>query len=97
MTLARMIRQCRLPSTLHLSRTGLREMEDHDVLQVTDLFAKYMERFDMVPLMAADEIRHQLLSGHGVGQINTDTGRRAGQVVWSYVVEVGADLVYSNS
>jgi len=64
---------------------GLREMEDHDVPQVTKLWERYMARFGMAAVMNETEIRHYLLSGHGEGPIKK--GRRQGQVVWSYVVE----------
>ena len=89
MTLARMIRQFKLPSSPHLSRSGLREMEERDVTEVADRFTKYMKRFDMVPEMTQDEVRHQFLSGRGKGEKDPVTRRREGQVIWTYVVEVG--------
>ncbi len=88
MTIARMIRQFKAPSTLALSRSGLREMEERDVSAVTELFRRYMKRFDMVPLLEEDDTRHQFLSGRGTGGREASTGRRQGQVVWTYVVEV---------
>ena len=88
MTIARMVRQFKAPSTLALSRSGLREMEDRDVPAVTELFTRYTTRFDMVPLLEEDDVRHQFLSGRGKGERETSTGRRQGQVVWAYVVEV---------
>ncbi len=88
MTIARMIRQFKAPSTLALSRSGLREMEERDVSAVTELFRRYMKRFDMVPLLEEDDTRHQFLSGRGKGEREASTGRRQGQVVWTYVVEV---------
>lgn len=87
MTIARMIRQFKAPSTLALSRFGLREMEDRDVPAVTELFRRYTARFDMVPLLEEEDIRHQFLSGRGKGEKEASTGRRRGQVVWTYVVE----------
>ncbi|KAH9993757.1 N-myristoyl transferase [Russula vinacea] len=87
MTIARMIRQFKAPSTLALSRSGLREMEERDVSAVTELYTKYMNRFDMVPLLEEEDVRHQFLSGRGKGEKVTSTGRRPGQVVWTYVVE----------
>jgi len=87
MTIARMVRQFKPPSTLALSRSGLREMEDRDVPAVTELFRRYMARFDMVPLLEEEDVRHQFLSGHGKGEKEATTGRRQGQVVWTYVVE----------
>ncbi|KAI0306355.1 N-myristoyl transferase [Multifurca ochricompacta] len=87
MTIARMIRQFKVPSTPVLSRAGLREMEERDVSAVTDLYRRYMERFDMVPLLEEEDVRHQFLSGRGTGEKEASTGRRPGQVVWTYVVE----------
>ncbi len=88
MTIARMIRQSKVPSSPFLTRSGLREMEERDVSAVAELYRRYMERFDMVPLFEEDDIRHQFLSGRGTGERGTSTGRRSGQVVWAYVVEV---------
>lgn len=90
MTLARMIRINKLPNTPQLAESGggLREMEEKDVAQVADLFTKYMQRFDMVPLMTIEEAQHQFLSGRGIESQDSQTGRRTGQVTWSYVVEV---------
>ncbi|KAI0362380.1 N-myristoyl transferase [Trametes cingulata] len=89
MTLARMIRLHKLPDRPRLLDHGLREMEDRDVPQVTDLFARYMQRFDLVPVMSEDEVRHQFLSGLGEGPRGPDSWKtkRDGQVVWAYVVE----------
>ena len=87
MTLARMIRVNKLPSSTSL--VGLREMEERDVHQVAELFARYMKRFDMVPLFSVDEARHQFMSGMGRGEVGDGgIGRREGQVTWTYVVEV---------
>jgi glycylpeptide N-tetradecanoyltransferase len=94
-TLARIIRLNKLPATPYLadSRFGLREMEDRDVPEVADLFSRYSERFDLVPVMSLAEARHQFLSGSGRGEIRD--GRREGQVTWSYVVEVNGSLARS--
>ncbi|KAE9405804.1 N-myristoyl transferase [Gymnopus androsaceus JB14] len=84
MTLARMIRLNQLANKMQLP--GIREMTEYDILQVTALYTKYMARFDMVPIMNSQEIRHQFLSGGG----KTGTGdkwRKDDQVVWAYVVE----------
>jgi glycylpeptide N-tetradecanoyltransferase len=88
MTLARTIRQNKLPSVPHLAQNGrgLREMREDDVPAVKDLFTQYISRFGMWPVMTAEEIQHQFLSGMGTGETN-DMGRREGQVVWTYVVE----------
>lgn len=90
MTLARMIRLHKLPDRPRLLDHGLREMEERDVPQVTDLFSRYMKRFTMFPVMSEDEVRHQFLSGLGEGPRGSDSWkiRRDGQVVWAYVVEV---------
>jgi len=85
-TRARMTLQFKLPSTPHFAASGLREMEERDVEQVTDLYKRYMGRFDMSPLMTAEEVRHNFLSGKGTGEIGA-SGRREGQVLWVYVVE----------
>ncbi|KAN0136941.1 Myristoyl-CoA:protein N-myristoyltransferase, N-terminal domain containing protein [Lactarius tabidus] len=87
MTIARMIRQAKVPSIPTLARSGLREMEEKDVSAVSELFRRYMERFDMVPLFDEEDIRHQFLSGRGTGEREASSGRRSGQVVWTYVVE----------
>ncbi|KAH7871732.1 N-myristoyl transferase [Lentinula edodes] len=84
MTLARMIRLNQLPNKPQLP--GIREMTEKDIPQVTELYARYMERFDMVPVMDAQEIKHQFLSGAGKAGTG-DKWRREGQVVWAYVVE----------
>jgi glycylpeptide N-tetradecanoyltransferase len=90
MTLARMIKLNKVATVPVLSQGGgLREMVDADVPAVTDLYKRYMTRFHMVPDMNEDDIRHQLLSGKGVGERDGQgwKGRRKGQVVWTYVVE----------
>ena len=92
MTIARMIRHFKLPSTPALLRAGLREMEERDVSAVTELYRRYMERFDMVPIFEEEDIRHQFLSGRGSGEKEAPTGRRSGQVVWTYVVEVSSSI-----
>ncbi|KZT26399.1 N-myristoyl transferase [Neolentinus lepideus HHB14362 ss-1] len=81
-TLARMIRLQKVPSSPHLP---IREMTEGDLAQVANLYERYMKRFDMIPLMSLEEIRHHFLSGLGKGDMVK--GRRDGQVVWSYVVE----------
>ena len=87
MTLARMIRVNKVPSSF--SMTGLRPMEEKDVPPVADLFMRYMKRFGMSPLFNLEEIKHHFLSGNGTGAIGDGgVGRRRGQVTWSYVVEV---------
>ena len=83
-----MIRTNKLPDAPCLA---IREMEDKDVESVTELFAKFMQRYDMVPNFSSEEIKHQLLSGNGTGNVGDGgRGRRKGQVTWCYVVEVRA-------
>jgi glycylpeptide N-tetradecanoyltransferase len=64
-------------------------MEDQHVPGVSALFARYMQGFDMAPVMTEEEVRHQFLSGQGeVHKEKEGCGiRREGQVTWSYVVE----------
>ncbi|KAF8623496.1 hypothetical protein AX15_006279 [Amanita polypyramis BW_CC] len=86
MTLARMIRVNKPPATTYIP--GLREAEDHDLPELTELFTKYMERFSLVPVFSTEEIRHHLLGGKGTGKVGDGgVGRREGQVTWCYVVE----------
>ncbi|KAF7792266.1 hypothetical protein EIP86_003302 [Pleurotus ostreatoroseus] len=89
MTLARMMRQHLLPSRPHLLSQGLREMEERDVPEVADLYARYMKRFGMAIIMTEDEVRHHFLSGRGEGPNSIDSWKtpRAGQCVWTYVME----------
>ncbi|KAG8217840.1 N-myristoyl transferase [Butyriboletus roseoflavus] len=85
MTLARMIRIYKVDPKTALP--GLREIEERDIPEVADLFARYMQRFDMVHLMTIDEVRHQFLSGKGELDQPAENNRRSKQVVWTYVVE----------
>jgi glycylpeptide N-tetradecanoyltransferase len=85
-TLARMIKLNKVANTPKFASQGLREIEMKDIPQVADLFTRYMRRFDMSPIMSIDEIKHQFTSGLGKGPVVD--GRREGQVVWTYVVEV---------
>ncbi|KAF5315749.1 hypothetical protein D9611_004784 [Ephemerocybe angulata] len=86
MTLARMIRINKVEPKTTLP--GIREMQEKDISQVGDLFKRYMQRFDMVPIMNIEEVKHNFLSGSGTGKVGDGgKGRRSGQVTWSYVVE----------
>ena len=91
MTMARMIRLNRVADRPHLLGHGLRELEEKDVPQVTELYNKYMQRFGMAIVLTQNEVRHQFLSGRGPGGHSKDSWKRprTGQVVWTYVVEVG--------
>jgi glycylpeptide N-tetradecanoyltransferase len=85
-----MINANKLPSsTPILAGRGLREMEKRDIPGVSDLWSRYMRRFKMYPEYSHEELEHHLLSGRGSGELVN--GRRTGQVVWSYVVEVSED------
>ena len=87
MTLARMIRVNKVSAATTLP--GLREMQEKDIVAVTQLLTEYMRRFTMVPLFDIDEARHQFLSGIGKGEIGSGgPNRREKQVTFSYVVEV---------
>ena len=73
---------------LKLEKEGLREMEEKDIPEVTALYASYMKRFGMALQLTEDEVRHQFLSGRGEGP-GSWRKPREGQVIWTYVVEVG--------
>lgn len=92
MTLARMIRLHRVPERPHLLSQGLREMEEKDVPEITDLYARYMKRFGTAIVMTQDDVRHHFLSGRGEGPGEKDSWKnpRQGQVVWTYVIEVSS-------
>lgn len=87
-----MIKLAALPAKTSLP--GLREMEEKDLDAVDSLLSRYLQRFKMFPEFSKEEVRHNLLSGRGVGEIGADgtPGRRSKQVVWSYVVEVRGHL-----
>ena len=61
-------------------------MEEKDIPKVKTLWERYSKRFKMYPEFTEDELRHNLISGRGRG--DAMEGKRDGQVVWSYVVEV---------
>lgn len=92
MTLARMISTNKLPTETALA--GLREMVDADVPAVQSLWTAYTKRFKLVPEFTADEFRHNLISGRGIGDVVD--GRREKQVVWSFVVEVTGFFLHRN-
>ena len=83
-TLARLVLRHKLPSSA--SMRGIREMEEKDIPNVKTLWERYVTRFKMHPQFTEDELRHNFISGRGSGEVVD--GRRSGQVVWSYVVEV---------
>ncbi|KAJ7243575.1 Myristoyl-CoA:protein N-myristoyltransferase, N-terminal domain-containing protein [Mycena haematopus] len=80
-TVARMTRVHKLADRPTLA---VRPMEEKDVDSFAELFARYMERFDMAPIMTRADIRHHFLSSQGTG---SGPGPRPGQVTWTYVVE----------
>lgn len=86
--MARLINDCRVPAETKLP--GLREMEKRDVKAVARLLRAYLARMDMAPLLKNKEVEHALLGGRGK-DVN---GKRVGQVVSAYVVEV-IDLFHS--
>jgi glycylpeptide N-tetradecanoyltransferase len=90
MTLARMIRLNKVPERPRLLNQGLREMEEKDVPEVTELYGQYMKRFGMAIEFTEEEVRHQFLSGRGIGPSRPDSWKnpREKQVVWAYVFEV---------
>ena len=82
-----MIRDNKLPEKPSIP--GIREMEEKDVPQVTELLANFLGRFDMVPVYSPEEVAHQFLIGKGKGELSSPSVlRRDGQVTWAYVVEV---------
>lgn len=86
MTLARLIAKNKVPE--QTSTPGLRELEERDLPAVGELLSAYLARFDLVPLMSDEEVRHNFWSGRGIGEPDSTTGKRQGQVTWCYVVEV---------
>ena len=90
-----MIRLHRVPERPALFGHGLREMEEKDVPEVTELYTKYMNRFGMSILMTQDDVRHHFLSGRGNGPSDQDSWKnpREGQVVWTFVIEVDSTQV----
>lgn len=102
MTVARLVKQLAVPTTTKLP--GFREMEKRDVSQVAALLRRYVARFEVAQTFDSDEeVEHWFLSGRGReggeggaiagGDESASRGderkwRRAGQVVWAYVVEV---------
>lgn len=63
---------------------GLREIEKRDLKQASRLLRAYLARFDCAPMLSNKEVEHALWSGRG----REEGGKRKGQVVWTYVVEV---------
>ncbi len=86
MTIARVIRQSKVPSTS--SRVLTSGRWKRGMCRRSELYRRYIERFDMVPLFEEEDIRHQFLSWRGTGEREASTGRRPAQVGWTYVAEV---------
>ena len=82
-TRARQIAKFRLPRETSLP--GLREMEERDVSQVTDLLKRYLQRARMAQDFSEEEVRHWLLD-----KANKEKGMD--QVVFAYVVEQGEGM-----
>ena len=92
-TLARMKLLNKVPDRPKLENYGLREMEEKDLSQVTDLYNRYMKRFGMAVQLTEDEARHQFLSGRGTGPGGWKKPRED-QVIWAYVVEVSVWVLF---
>ncbi|KAL8745781.1 MAG: hypothetical protein Q9190_002116 [Brigantiaea leucoxantha] len=75
-TKARQITKYHLPGDT--STQGLRTMQLKDAPAVHSLLGRYLNRFDLAPVLDEDEIKHWLYH---------DEKATAEQVVWSYVVE----------
>ena len=70
------------------STPNLREMRESDVPSITRLWAAYSARFTAALKFSEEETRHYFFSARGSG--SDDQPRRAGQTVWTYVVDDGA-------
>lgn len=81
-TIARMSTYYRVPTETTIP--GLREIEKRDLKQASRLLRAYLARFDCAPMLSNKEVEHALWSGRG----KDEGGKRKGQVVWTYVVEV---------
>lgn len=78
LTMSGLIKLNRLPAEPEIQ--NVREMRDEDAPKVGKLLAKYLDKFDLVPVMTDEEVQHWFCSGdHRLGADK--------QVVWSYVVE----------
>jgi len=83
-TIARMSSYYRVPQETSLK--GLREIEKRDLKQCSRLLRAYLARFDCAPMLSNKEVEHALWTGRG--REEESGGKRKGQVVWTYVVEV---------
>lgn len=81
-SLARMVQHYKMPEEPKIP--GLREIRKGDLKQASRLLRAYLARFEMAPVMSNKEVEHALWSGRG----REEGGKRVGQVVWTYVVEV---------
>ena len=75
-TKARQITRFHLPS--HTSTPNLRVANESDVPAINDLLKRYLDRFQMAPVLDNAEIEHWLIH---------DPKSTADQVIWTYVVE----------
>lgn len=87
-TIARMINHYK--TSAEPTIPGLRELEKGDLKQASRLLRAYEARFDIAPAMSNKEIEHALFAGRG----KMVDGKRVGQVVWTYVVEVGLSSAF---
>lgn len=84
-TISRLVRKYALPAAPQLP--GFREMQPGDVTGVHVLLRGFMKRFEMSQVFETEkEVEHWFGSARGEGEVVG--GRRKGQVVWSYVVQV---------
>lgn len=77
------VKKYALPPSTDLE--GLRGMEEKDVDQVVELWARYSRRYDMVLHFDRREISHWLVPQLGIDDEN--------RVIWSYVVEVRGSIL----
>ena len=82
-TKARQIAKYQLPT--RTSTAGLRPMQLKDVNAVHELLNRYLEKFDLAPVFDVRETEHWLLNKVAKQE----------QVIWTYVVEVRSDILFS--
>ncbi|KAK9369900.1 acyl-CoA N-acyltransferase [Lipomyces kononenkoae] len=84
MTKAKMIAKYKLP--ISTSLPGLRLMRRDDIGQVYDLLVAYLNKFELAPVFAKEELLHWLMHDYGTESVPNDE-KDKGRVVWAYVVE----------
>jgi hypothetical protein len=93
MTIARMIRQAKVPSTPTLARSGLREMEERDVSAVSELIRGTWSA--STRSRCSRRIYGTSFSVSAALERVASTGRRQSQVVWTYFDEVRSSTLLS--